>query len=137
MAVGILALVVLSIYGSLTISTILIDQKKAELKNLVQTAVSIVTDLEARSKRGEISEEEAKKLASYELRILRYGGSEYFFIMDYQNVMLMHPFSKSLEGKDNSNLKRCKRRRVPQGDGNGGPSRRRLRAVSLSQARSD
>jgi len=105
MAAGILALVVLAIYGSLTISTILTEQKKTELKNLVEAAVSIVADYEARSKRGELSEEEAKKRAAYELRILRYGGSEYFFIMDYQNVMLMHPFNKALEGKDNSNLK--------------------------------
>ncbi|WP_245444335.1 methyl-accepting chemotaxis protein [Microvirga sp. KLBC 81] len=105
MAAGILALVVLAIYGSMTISTILTEQKKTELKNLVEAAVSIVADFEARSKRGEMSEDEAKKRASYELRILRYGGSEYFFIMDYQNVMLMHPFSKALEGKDNSNLK--------------------------------
>ncbi|MBJ6128534.1 methyl-accepting chemotaxis protein [Microvirga splendida] len=105
MATSIVALVVLAIVGSYEISHSLTEQKKAELKNLVETAVSVVADLEARSKRGEIPEDEAKKRASDALRVLRYSGSEYFFIMDYQNVMLMHPFSKALEGKEHSNLK--------------------------------
>jgi methyl-accepting chemotaxis protein len=104
-AAGIVALIALAIFGSVTISTVLTEQKKAELKHLVETAVSIVADFETRSKRGEMSEDEAKKRASDTLRILRYGGSEYFFIQDYQTVMLMHPFSKTLEGKDNSAVK--------------------------------
>jgi methyl-accepting chemotaxis protein len=104
-AAGIVALIALAIFGSVTISTVLTEQKKAELKHLVETAVSIVADFEARAKRGEMSEDEAKKRASETLRILRYGGSEYFFIQDYQTVMLMHPFSKTLEGKDNSAVK--------------------------------
>jgi methyl-accepting chemotaxis protein len=104
-AAGIVALIALAIFGSVTISTILTEQKKDELKHLVETAVSIVADFEARAKRGELSEDEAKKRASETLRILRYGGSEYFFIQDYQTVMLMHPFSKTLEGKDNSAVK--------------------------------
>jgi len=105
MAASIIALVALAIYGSFTISTILTEQKKAELKNLVETAVSVVADYEARSKRGEMPEDEAKKRAAEALRVLRYSGSEYFFILDYQNVMLMHPFSKALEGKEHSTLK--------------------------------
>ena len=104
-AAGIMALIALAIFGSATISTVLTDQKKTELKHLVETAVSIVADFEARAKRGEMSEDEARKRASETLRILRYGGSEYFFIQDYQTVMLMHPFSKTLEGKDNSAVK--------------------------------
>ncbi len=104
-AAGIVALIALAIFGSVTISTILTEQKKTELKHLVETAVSIVADFEARAKRGEMPEDEAKKRASETLRILRYSGSEYFFIQDYQTVMLMHPFSKTLEGKDNSAVK--------------------------------
>jgi methyl-accepting chemotaxis protein len=104
-AAGIVALIALAIFGSVTISTVLTEQKKTELKHLVETAVSIVADFETRSKRGEMSEDEAKKRASDTLRVLRYGGSEYFFIQDYQTVMLMHPFSKTLEGKDNSAVK--------------------------------
>jgi methyl-accepting chemotaxis protein len=104
-AAGIVALIALAIFGSVTISTVLTEQKKIELKHLVETAVSIVADFEARAKRGEMPEDEAKKRASETLRILRYSGSEYFFIQDYRTVMLMHPFSKTLEGKDNSAVK--------------------------------
>ncbi|UVF18809.1 cache domain-containing protein [Microvirga terrae] len=104
-AAGILALVALAIFGSATISSILTEQKKTELKHLVESAVSIVADFDARAKRGEMSEDDAKRRASETLRILRYGGSEYFFIQDYQTVMLMHPFNKAVEGKDNSAVK--------------------------------
>ena len=79
-AAGIVALIALAIFGSVAISTVLTEQKKTELKHLVETAVSIVADFEARAKRGEMPEDEAKKRASETLRILRYSGSEYFFI---------------------------------------------------------
>ncbi|HZH11200.1 MAG TPA: cache domain-containing protein, partial [Microvirga sp.] len=105
MAFGVLALIALAIYGSLTISSILLDGKRSELKHLTEAAVSIVADLEARARRGEMTEEQAKKVASDTLRVLRYGGSEYFFIQDYKYVMVMHPFNKALEGKDNSAVK--------------------------------
>jgi len=102
---GILALASLAIYGSLTISTLLTESKQRELKSLTESAISIVADLEARSKRGEMTVEEAKKRASDVVRAIRYNGKEYFFIFDYNVVNLMHPFDKSLEGKDLSALK--------------------------------
>ncbi|WP_230534498.1 cache domain-containing protein, partial [Microvirga roseola] len=105
MAVGILALIALSIYGSMTISTVLTERKQAELKNLTETAISIVASYHARAGKGEMTVDEAQKRASEALRVLRYGGSEYFFIFSYSNVNLMHPVSKQLEGKDQSTLK--------------------------------
>jgi methyl-accepting chemotaxis protein len=64
-----------------------------------------VADYHARAGRGEMSVEEAKKRASDALRVVRYNGSDYFFIFDYKNVNLMHPINKALEGKDQSSLK--------------------------------
>ena len=104
-AAGILALIALAIFGSATISSILLERKKSELKNLTEVALSIVKDYESRAMRGEMSEDEAKKMAVQSLRALRYGGSDYFFIIDYQSVMVMHPFSQALEGKNQSGLK--------------------------------
>ena len=104
-AAGILALMALAIYGSVTISDILLERKKGELKNLTEVALSIVKDYDSRATRGEMSVDDAKKLAVQSLRALRYSGSDYFFIIDYQSVMVMHPFSPALEGKDQSGLK--------------------------------
>ncbi|MFC4170494.1 cache domain-containing protein, partial [Microvirga sp. GCM10011540] len=105
MAAGILALIAFSIYGSMTISTVLTERKQSELKNLTDTAISIVADYHARAGRGEMTEEEAQKRASEALRVMRYSGSEYFFIFNYSNVNLMHPVNKQLEGKDQSGLR--------------------------------
>jgi methyl-accepting chemotaxis protein len=104
MAASILALASLAFYGSTTISTILTERKQVELKNLSEVAISIFVDFDAKAGRGEMTIEEAKKQASQAVRALRYDRSEYFFILDYQNVMLMHPFSKTLEGKDQTGL---------------------------------
>lgn len=60
-AVGMLALIGLSIYGSSTISTILTERKQNELKHLTETAISILADFEARAAKNEMAVEEAKK----------------------------------------------------------------------------
>jgi len=105
MAAGILALAVLSVLGSITVSSILMERKKAELKSLTEVALSAVADFHARASRGEMTEDEAKRQASEYLRVLRYGGSEYFFVMTGDSFMHMHPFSKALEGKAHPTLK--------------------------------
>lgn len=105
MAASIVALAALAMFGSLTISSLLTKQKQTELQNLTQVALSIVADFEARAERREMSVEEAKKRASEAVELLRYSGSEYFFILDDKNFMLMHPFSKAMVGKDQSELK--------------------------------
>jgi len=105
MALSIVALIALAIFGSSTISTVLTEQKKAELKSLTETAISMVADLEAMAGRGEITVEEAQKRAMGRLEGMRYREKEYFFVLNHDTYMLMHPFSKGLLGKDQSGLK--------------------------------
>jgi methyl-accepting chemotaxis protein len=103
-AAGILALIALSIYGSITISDILLERKQAELKSLAQTATTLIAGYEERAKKGEFSVEEAKKRAADTLRTMRYNGNDYFVVLDYTNFVVMHP-SKSTEGKNLSDVK--------------------------------
>jgi len=105
MAMSVVALVALAIYGSSTISNVLVGQKQAELKHLTDVAVSIMADYEAKASRGEMSVEDAKKQALASLEILRYSGNEYFFAHNYNQITVMHPFSKQLIGKDQSGLR--------------------------------
>ncbi|MFL5189608.1 MAG: cache domain-containing protein, partial [Microvirga sp.] len=104
MIAGILALIALSIYGSVTISTVLTERKQAELKSLTEVAISTVADLEARARKGEISTEEAKKRALDALRSMRYNGSDYYIAFDYKHVILAHP-NPAMIGKDQTDAK--------------------------------
>ncbi|WP_246180051.1 methyl-accepting chemotaxis protein [Microvirga thermotolerans] len=105
MATSIVALVALAIYGSATISNILVSQKQTELKHLTDVAISIMAEYEAKAAKGEMDAEEAKKRALAAVEALRYAGSEYFFSHTFNHVTVMHPFSKQLIGKDQSGLK--------------------------------
>ncbi|WP_230533611.1 cache domain-containing protein, partial [Microvirga roseola] len=103
-AAGILALIALSVYGSLTISSILLERKQAELKSLAQTATTLIAGFEERARKGEFSVEEAKKRAADILRTMRYNGNDYFVVLDYTNFVVMHP-NKGTEGKNLSDVK--------------------------------
>ncbi|MFD2225970.1 methyl-accepting chemotaxis protein [Microvirga arabica] len=103
-AASILALIALSIYGSLTISSILLERKQAELKSLAQTATTLIAGYEERAKKGELTVEEAKKRAADTLRTMRYNGNDYFVVLDYTNFVIMHP-NKATEGKNLSDVK--------------------------------
>lgn len=104
MAFGILALIVLSVYGSLTISSILLERKQSELKGLAQTATSLIAGYQERARKGEFSVEEAKKRAADSLRTMRYNGDDYFVVLDYTNFVVVHP-NKDTEGKNLSDVK--------------------------------
>jgi len=104
MAFGILALIALSVYGSLTISSLLLERKQAELKSLAQTATTLIGGYQELARKGELSVEEAKKRAAGALRTMRYNGNDYFVVLDYTNFVVMHP-NKETEGKNLSDVK--------------------------------
>ncbi|WP_414472738.1 methyl-accepting chemotaxis protein [Microvirga sp. M2] len=104
-AFGILALAALSIYGSMTISTILMERKKDELKHLTEAALTIMADYGKRADQGELPAEEARKRAFDTIRALRYSGSEYFMVYDYDHFLRVHPINPQTEGLDRSELR--------------------------------
>ncbi|HZH50239.1 MAG TPA: cache domain-containing protein [Microvirga sp.] len=104
MAAGILALIALAIYGTVTISTILTERKQAELRNLAQSATTLIAGFEERARKGEFSIEEAKKRAADALRTMRYNGNDYFVVLDYTSFVVMHP-NKATEGKNLADVK--------------------------------
>ncbi len=85
-----------------TINSIM-NEKKLATKALIDSAHGAV---EASYKEMPNNPEEAKKIAIREIESLRYGaeGKDYFFILDHNPKMIMHPYSKHLNGKDISNV---------------------------------
>ena len=74
--------------------------KGAESRHLVETAWSLVADLQARAQAGEIAEAAAKQQALSVLSRLRYDQDQYFWVNDMAGTMLMHPTSPKLTGID-------------------------------------
>ena len=99
----------LIIYLYVSTSTLLMNEKKSMLKDQVQTISSILTINYEKFKRGEVTEKEAKEASIKEIDKIRYAeGKGYFWITDYNNIMVLHPFNKKLNGKDLSSVKDAK-----------------------------
>ncbi|WP_108395511.1 methyl-accepting chemotaxis protein [Devosia submarina] len=83
--------------------------KRGELQTVVEIASSLVQGYYDRAQAGELSEEEAQRLALENLRALRYDGNEYVFVDSFDMVLLMHPTKPEKQGSD----------RAVEQDGNG------------------
>ncbi|CAK8724538.1 Signal transduction histidine kinase [Candidatus Electrothrix laxa] len=80
----------------------LLAQKKALISAEVQTVLSMLGHYEQLVNSGKLSLELGQKLATDQIREIRYGfeGRGYFWINDTKSVMIMHPRLKRMEGKD-------------------------------------
>jgi methyl-accepting chemotaxis protein len=83
---------------------VLLQDRQDKAQQLVETAYSILSSFDAQVQAGILNIDDAKKKALATLAPLRFGGDNYFFITDYQLIMLMHP-TVSLVGRDMTNDK--------------------------------
>ena len=83
----------------------LIESHETAVRHAVETAWGVLATLDKRSESGEISKDEAKRLAIYQLKGMRYNEKEYFWINDMQPRMVMHPTKPELDGSDLSTNK--------------------------------
>ncbi len=75
--------------------------KRQMIKELTNSAFSILQKYEQDAKSGLITGEEARKAAISGIRYLRYGeeNKDYLWITDMNPDMVMHPYRNDLEGK--------------------------------------
>lgn len=80
----------------------LLDRKRELIRELTQSARSVLVELEKEAAAGQTSRAEAQRLAVSRIQTLRYGkeGKDYFWITDMHPRMLMHPYRPDLNGKD-------------------------------------
>lgn len=106
-------LMLLAIFGYLLtigmglagLKTNLLEDRKIKTKNVVEVAHGILGFYYGEQQAGRMSEEDAKQTAISAVRRLRYEGSEYFWINDLNNKMIMHPVNAKLENTDLGGLK--------------------------------
>ncbi|MBP7670255.1 MAG: cache domain-containing protein [Ferrovibrio sp.] len=76
------------------------QERRIALRHLVEVAHTVVESYAKEATAGSMTEAAAKEAALKRLEALRYEKNEYFWVNDMAPVLLMHPFSKQLVGKD-------------------------------------
>ena len=76
----------------------MMDRKREMTKELTNSAWSILDKWHKAEKDGEITEDEAQKIAKSQIESLRYGEElkDYFWITDFHPYMIMHPYRQDL-----------------------------------------
>ncbi|MGL5446172.1 MAG: methyl-accepting chemotaxis protein [Rhabdaerophilum sp.] len=83
----------------------MMDQKRAEIRNTVDAATTILKGAYDGALAAGAKPEEAMKVAGNVLRSSRFDNGNYFYVYDLSGTTLMHPLRQDLEGKNNLGLK--------------------------------
>jgi methyl-accepting chemotaxis protein len=78
----------------------LLDSRKNELLQVSRVAQGMVESWYNKEKAGQLTREQAQLAAINELRGVRFGNGEYFFIQNFDGVTLMHAATPANEGKN-------------------------------------
>ncbi|MFP3505748.1 methyl-accepting chemotaxis protein [Burkholderia sp. SIMBA_062] len=104
MAVLWIGLVLIAVAGVWQYRAALIQDRRDQLKTVVQQAGSVVKHYYGLVQKNAMSEDEARRRALEALSIMRYGKDGYLTVNDSRPVMLMHPFAPALVGRDQSSF---------------------------------
>jgi methyl-accepting chemotaxis protein len=81
---------------------ILVEDRQEELRNLVRVALGVIDSSYQKEKAGLLTESAAQDAARNELRSLRFGRNDYFFVVRYDGLTMVH-IDRSVEGKNRIN----------------------------------
>lgn len=98
-------LIAVSIDSLFTLRSQLMEDRIVKTKHTLEAAHSILKKYEKMEQSGDLSREEAQKQAFETISALRYGDNNYYWINDYDAVIVMHPISPEHNGKDFSDKK--------------------------------
>jgi methyl-accepting chemotaxis protein len=103
LVLGVIALCALALIGIFVVrenSENLYAQKKADIRHVVETTVSLLSALDKRVAAGEMTKEQAQAEAGKLISAIRYEGGEYLFVVNYDHVMVIHPTKPERAGKN-------------------------------------
>ena len=81
------------------------EGKKEGAKNVVDIAYHLLSGLESRVQKGELTREQAQQLGRASLLSMRYEGNNYLWIASPGSRIVAHPIKPELDGKDMSTAK--------------------------------
>ena len=80
------------------------DLMKSRTKANLEVGYSVLNHFYEESQKGNLSEEDAKKLALKTIKNMRYLDDNYYWINDYDATMVSHPYFPELEGISINNI---------------------------------
>lgn len=83
------------------------ELKHTEIRHLTESVVSMVAELDQRVIKGELTLAEAQKNALERIRAMRFNTTDYFWVQDLNNTILMHP-TASMIGRNLTETKDVK-----------------------------
>ncbi len=83
----------------------LLSGRKLKVQQLAEAAHAILVRYEGEARAGRLSEADAKQAALADIKAMRYGNNDYFWINDMTPTMVMHPVSPALDGKPLGGMK--------------------------------
>ncbi|MBS1232487.1 MAG: hypothetical protein H6R42_141 [Nitrospirae bacterium] len=83
----------------------LMEEKKMATKDHVEVTYTLLNAYDAKVRAGELKLDEAQKRAFADIRAMRYGEGDYYFMMDGNAKMVLHGVNSALEGKEMANEK--------------------------------
>ncbi len=86
-----------------TIKNALMKEAEQKISSITELAVNIIQGYKQKADSGELSLQEAKAMAEYDIRHIRYEGNNYVWVNDYNYRYLIHPTLK--RGLDGSQMK--------------------------------
>jgi methyl-accepting chemotaxis protein len=104
-ALSALGFVILAAIWLTTERSRIMQAKKDNSRNLVETAWSVVAQYHALAQEGKLKQEDAQKHAMELVGMMRYEKDNYLWINDFHPRMVMHPTKPELNGADLTNFK--------------------------------
>jgi methyl-accepting chemotaxis protein len=99
-ALGALGFVLLAAIWLTTERSRIMQAKKDNSRNLVETARSVVAQYDALAQEGKLKQEKAQKHAMELVGMMRYEKDSYLWINDFHPRMVIHPTKPELNGAD-------------------------------------
>ena len=101
-------LLTLTVWHAQQMREMQLAERKHALADIVEMAYSIATGLDRDAQAGKIDADAAKQQARARIADLRFSGNGYITVVGADSVIVMHPMSPKLNGKDMSEWKDAK-----------------------------
>lgn len=101
--IALFGVLTLAAVSALHVRTLMLEERKAQIRALTQGAYNILDYYYAQESSGRLSREQAQSLAKEAIRQIRFNGpdgkSDYFYIWTPEGVSVMHALKPEWEGK--------------------------------------
>ncbi|AMO99894.1 methyl-accepting chemotaxis (MCP) signaling domain protein [Collimonas arenae] len=105
LVVSLIALFAISVFNAYQSRQIRFEERKSDLINVSNTAMSVIKEYAGMADSGSISKGDAQRQALARLKAMRYGKDGYFSVSTSNQLMVMHPIKPELDGRNMSDFK--------------------------------